>query len=177
MFRSLIIASALAFSVAHAADVPASEASIREMLSVTEARKLIDGMFPQIEAMMKNSMQQALNGQTLSAEQQKIADKMNTKMMALMRDEMSWDKLEPLYLSVYQKSFTQAELDGMLAFYKTPAGTAMIKKMPVVLAQTMSAMQQKMGPMMQKIQQAVQETIAEIEAAEPKTPAAAPQTP
>jgi uncharacterized protein len=174
MFRSLIIASALAFSVAHAADVPASEASIREMLSVTEARKLIDGMFPQIEAMMKNSMQQALNGQPLSAEQQKIADKMNTKMMALMRDELSWDKLEPLYLSVYQKSFTQAELDGMLAFYKTPAGTAMIKKMPVVLAQTMSAMQQKMGPMMQKIQQAVQETVAEIEATAPKTPAATP---
>jgi uncharacterized protein len=174
MFRSLIIASVLAFSVAHAADVPASEASVREMLAVTEARKLIDGMFPQIEAMMKNSMQQALNGQTLSAEQQKsalaLADKMSTKMMALMRDEMSWDKLEPLYLSVYQKTFTQEEVDGMLAFYKTPAGTAMIKKMPVVLAQTMSAMQQKMGPMMQKIQQAVQETVAEIETSAPKSP-------
>jgi hypothetical protein len=29
-----------------------------------------------------------------------------------MREEMTWDKLRPLYVQIYQKSFTQEEIDG-----------------------------------------------------------------
>jgi hypothetical protein len=52
----------------------------------------------------------------------------------------------------------------MLAFYKSPAGQAMIKKMPVVMQHSMQAMQQTLTPVMQKMQTIVQETVAEIEA-------------
>lgn len=166
MIRTLITALVLVVSTASAAESPASEASIQEMLRITETRKLVDGMFPQIEAMMRSSMQQALKGHAISAEEQNAIDKMITKMLSTMQEELSWEKLEPLYLSIYQKSFTQEEVDGMLAFYRSPAGAALIKKMPVVIQESMAAMQNRMGPMMQKIQTAVQETIAEI-AAEP----------
>lgn len=162
MIRSLLVALILVVSVASAAETPASEASIKEILRVTEAQKLLDGMFSQVDLMMRSAMQEALKGHTVSPEEQMAIDRMSAKMLAMMKEEMSWEKLEPLYLSIYQKSFTQEEVDGMLAFYRSSAGTALIKKMPVVIQHSMSAMRERMGPMMQKIQAAVEETVAEI---------------
>src|SRR5581483_2638070 len=48
MIRTTLLLLGLILSVAHAADAPASEASIREILKVTDARKLVDGMFAQM---------------------------------------------------------------------------------------------------------------------------------
>ncbi len=72
--------------------------------------------------------------------------------------------LEPMYVRVYQKSFTQGEVDGMIAFYKTPAGQAVINKMPVVMQNTMNEVQQMMAPAVQRIQRMQQDVIAEMQA-------------
>lgn len=168
MYRTIALTFALTISATFAADTPASEASIRELLQVTEARKLVDGILPQIDAGMKASMQQALKGQAPTPKQQKSIDKMTEKMMALMQEEFSWEKLEPLYLQIYQKAFTQEEVDGMLAFYKSPAGAAVIKKLPTVMKESMGSVQQMMGPLMQKIQILAKETAAEIAAEKDK---------
>lgn len=85
-------------------------------------------------------------------------------MMAALKEMLDWNKLEPLYVRVYQKSFTQSEVDGMIAFYKTPAGQAVISKMPAVMQNTMNEMQQMMGPMMQRLQKMQQEVVAEMKA-------------
>jgi len=164
MKRILLALLAIACSAASAADTPASEASIKELLTVADTRKIVDGMLGQIEGFTKAAMQKALGGRTLSPEEQQTADKMSSKMTAAMREELSWEKLEPLYIKIYQQSFTQEELDGILAFYKSPAGAALIKKMPVVMQNSMAAMQERMGPMMEKIQKAAVETAAEIDA-------------
>lgn len=164
MIRKLIVILTLSCTTAFAADAPASEASIKEMLEVTGAKKLLDGMWPQIDAVMKTTMQQAMKGHPISAKDQETMDQMSAKIMASMKDELSWDKMEPLYIEVYEKSFTQSEIDGMLAFYKSPAGVAVIKKLPMVVQQTMVAMQQRMGPMMQRMQKTIAETAQQIEA-------------
>ncbi len=164
MLRTLLLPLALATTAVFAADKPASDASIREMLQLTEARKLIDGVFPQLEGMVNASMRDALKGRTPSAEERQAMANMTAKMMKMMQDELSWDKLEPLYLRIYQKSFTQDELDGMIAFYRTPAGIALVKKLPVVMQETMGAMQAMMKPMMEKIQGMINETMAELQA-------------
>lgn len=162
MLRSWFLALFLSTSVAIAAETPASEASIREILEVTEVRKLVDTMLPQMEAMMRAATEQSLQGRELSATEQQAIDRMHTKMTVLMKEELSWEKLEALYLMVYRKTFTQEEVDGMLEFYRSPVGKAVIRKMPQVIQESMGAMQQSMGPMMEKMQAAVQEVTEEI---------------
>ena len=56
----------------------------------------------------------------------------------------------------------------MLAFYKTPAGQAVLGKMPAVMQNTMDEMQQLMGPVMQKIQKMQEEVVAEMKGEEKK---------
>lgn len=146
----------------HAEDPKPTEQSVRELLAATEARKLLDSIMRQVDSSMRAGMQQALKGQTITSDQQKAIDNMQHKMMVIFTEELSWESLEPMYIQVYRDSFTQKEVDDMLAFYKSPAGQAMIKKMPVVLQNTMVQMQKRMGPFFEKLEKMEQETINQI---------------
>ncbi|MFY9317016.1 MAG: DUF2059 domain-containing protein [Burkholderiales bacterium] len=144
---------------------PASEASVKELLAVTKAQKLLDDLRAQFDSLMSNSIQQALKGKTPTAEQQKAITKMKDKMVAVLQGELSWAKLEPMYLRLYRESFSDEEIGGMLSFYKTPAGQAVINKMPVLMQQTMVQIQNMItaiNPQMQKILEAF---LADMEAA------------
>lgn len=153
---------------AFAAPPPPSEDSIRRLLEVTEARKLLDGMMTQIDALMRRNMEQALRGRQLTPEQEAIIARMRNKMADAFRDEMTWDKLEPLYVRVYRDTFTQGEVDGMLAFYRTDAGRAVIVKMPGVIQTTMGEMQLRMQPLIQKMRAIEEEALTELRATERK---------
>ncbi|MGE5128630.1 MAG: DUF2059 domain-containing protein [Sphingomonadaceae bacterium] len=169
--KHLLVALCVLASIscpAFAAPPPPSEDSIRRLLEVTEARKLLDGMMTQIDALMRRNMEQALRGRQLTPEQEAIIARMRNKMADAFRDEMTWDKLEPLYVRVYRDTFTQGEVDGMLAFYRTDAGRAVIVKMPGVIQTTMGEMQLRMQPLIQKMRAIEEEALTELRATERK---------
>jgi hypothetical protein len=136
--------------------VPSDE-SIRELLAVAEAPALIDGMLAQVEGSIQNGIKQALGDRPVTPAKQAAIDKYTAKGAAIIREEMTWAKLEPIYLRIYKEALTQSEVDGMIAFYKTPAGRAVVKKLPTLMQQIMTELPAMIGPMMQKIQAAAQE--------------------
>nr|WP_276510032.1 DUF2059 domain-containing protein [Niveibacterium umoris] len=75
-----------------------------------------------------------------------------------------------MFLDIYQKTFTQKEVDGMLSFYKSPAGQAVIKKMPQVMQASMQIMQARMSKLVPQIQQITAEGAEKMKAlsAQPK---------
>jgi hypothetical protein len=132
----------------------------------------------QMEQAMKAGMAQAFKNQKLDAEAQQTAEALGKRITADLQEELSWDKLKPIYLQVYSEAFTQEEIDGLIAFYDSPAGKAYVAKMPVVMQKTMVLMQQRIGPMMQKMQVSIQAAAQEAQAAKQKKDAAAAgQTP
>ena len=141
---------------------PPSEASIRQMLEVMQARKLVDSMMAQMDTLLLQTVAQVAQGRPVPPNVQKQIDQQRAEMMAMMKDLLAWEKLVPLYVRVYQKTFTQEELDGMLAFYKTPVGAAMIAKMPAVMQNTMEEMQSLMGPVMEKMQRMQKDVAAQM---------------
>lgn len=174
MNKRILLVLFLCGSVAMAADNPSptspapsnppSEASVKQLLEVAQARKLVDSIMAQMDNLMQQSIAQATKGQTISPKVQKEVDKGRSEALAMMKELLDWSKLEPIYVRVYQKSFSQPEVDGMIAFYKTPAGQAVIGKMPAVMQNTMDETQQMMAPVMQKIQKTQQDVVAEMKA-------------
>lgn len=145
----------MAATAARAADEPASEASIRDIIEVTQSQKLMDGMMAQMDDYLQTAMKQAAGDVKLTPKQQVVIDDMRKKMVALLTSQLSWETFEPDLISIYQKSFTEQEILGALEFYRTKAGQAFINKMPIVMQNTMELMQKRMaaiGPKMQKIQ-------------------------
>jgi len=163
VLRNALIA--LLFCSATAMAAPASDSSIKQLLNITHARKVVDGMRAQLDTAMNNVVQQALQGKTPTPRQQQAIANMKNRMFALMQGETAWEKLEPMYLRIYKESFSEEEIAGMLSFYKTPAGLAVINKMPVLMQKTMLEVQKMLGgvtPQMQKIQE---QFVAEIKTA------------
>jgi hypothetical protein len=161
--RNILIALLFCSTTAMAA--PASESSIRQLLEVNQAQKLVDGMQTQFNSLMNNSVQQALKGKTPTPEQQQAIENMKNKMITLLHSELAWEKLEPMYLRLYQETFTEEEVLGILSFYKTPAGQAVITKMPVLMQKTMLDMQKTIAGITPKMKQIQENFAAEMSAA------------
>ncbi len=134
-----------------AQDQPASEASVRELMAITNSKALMEQMYAQVDGLMESVMKDALAGKTLTPEQDKIAAEMRAKMVAVLREDMGWDDLEPHYLELYTSTFSQAEVDGMNAFYKSPAGQAVIGKMPQMMQSLMKLVMERMQVVMPKV--------------------------
>lgn len=58
---------------------------------------------------------------------------------------VSFSKAKPALAKVYTDTYTEEEIDGILAFYKSSAGRAFLQKMPEVMQRLMPVMMQMMG--------------------------------
>jgi hypothetical protein len=159
-----LLASLIFASLAHCA--PASLESIDRLVADTKLEKLFDTMSTNVDQVMRRSMEASTQGQQLSPAQRRVIDATAAKFVQVMREEMTWDKMRPLYVQIYQESFTQEEIDGLIAFYESPAGVAFVEKMPFVMQKSMSIMQSRMAPMLEKMKAAMKEAIAEPKAAQ-----------
>lgn len=161
MTKLLTALLSLLFACAsHAA--PASAQSIEELLQLTKAAAMVDSMSASTEQIMREQMRQATQGKPTNAEQQRVQEAMLAKVLPLIREELNWAKLKPSYVQLYQETFEQAEIDGLIAFYRSPTGQAFISKMPVVMQKSMALAQVQMQTLMPKMQAAIEEASAEF---------------
>jgi len=80
--------------------------------------------------------------------------------MDMLAQEFSWDKLKEDYITLYAETFTEDEMKGAIAFYKSPAGQAFITKQPEVVRRSMELSQKMMMQIMPKIQAMTKELSA-----------------
>ena len=160
--KRLLVSLVLAACAAN--DKLASEESVRRLLEVTESRKMLENVWQHVQASMDITMKQLLGDQKLTEQQQKQMDEIRTKVVAIMQEELSWEFMESMMMQVYTKTFTQEEIDGMLAFYASPAGRSVITKMPVAMQHSMEIMQERMSTMIPKLQQMQKEMVAQVQA-------------
>jgi hypothetical protein len=152
---------------APANNAPPTEASIQQLLELTNVRQLLDQVKLQMDGVMSSAMRNAQQGQTLTPERQAVLDRMKEKMIATMNEALNWDMLQPMYVRTYRESLTQDELDGMIKFYKSAAGRAYIKKMPVIMQNIMGEMQGILKPLQERLADIQKETIQELKDLKP----------
>ena len=163
ILSAILLVAALTLSASIQA-APPSDQSVEKLLELTQAGKMMDSAFAQMDGLMKASMKQVTKGKPVGAEEQAIMDRQQSKMIAIMKEEFCWEKMKDSFMKVYSQTFTQEEIDGLIAFYQSPAGIAFVAKQPELMKQTMTMMQERMGPMMKKIQQMTEETTKEVKA-------------
>jgi hypothetical protein len=78
---------------------------------------------------------------------------------------MSWEKYEPDMLSIYRESFTQAEVNELIAFYQSAVGRNFASKSPQIAQKSMAVVQVRMQQVIPKMQALVSEILTEVRAA------------
>ncbi|MFP7723229.1 DUF2059 domain-containing protein [Lysobacter sp. A3-1-A15] len=162
--RALACAAMLALAAPVAFAAPPSDAQVDELMEVMRVEQSLDGMWPQIEAMQQQAAAQAAAGKQLSAGQQAEIQATLGRMMAGMRAAMAWEKVQPVYREIYAKSFDDADVAALVAFYRSEAGQNLLDKMPQLMQNTMVATQQLMAPAMQQMQQEIETQAAKAAA-------------
>jgi uncharacterized protein len=175
-FLTTLLLAVLALP-ALAQDAKPTAESVRQLFEAMHSSSMVDSYMKQVETTMRTALQQATAGQTPNARQKKMMEDLQTRIMALVKEQLNWADLEPTMIEVYRVTFTQREIDGMLKFYHSEAGQAVITKLPTVMQESMARIQGRVNSLTPRIMQLEQETAAQIKAAgdgQPAAPSTAP---
>jgi hypothetical protein len=145
----------LFFACLTAAEKPSKEARIERLLALTNAGAIMNQMYDQIKALTASQLPPGT-----SPEERAKAVGIQNKVMDLVKTRMSWEKMRPEYVKIYSETFTEEEIDGMLAFYQSPAGRSMMQKMPALMAKSIAMAQAQMKDLIPEIQRITREAAA-----------------
>jgi len=119
-----------------------------------------------------------LFGPDISPENKAKFDVLQEKILQTVDAQVGWKVLEPQYVRLYTDTYTEEEINGIVAFYKTPAGAAMIAKSPELSTKSIQLVQSKMAAVQPQLKQMVEDFVRDTKpASTPTAPAAAPTTP
>jgi hypothetical protein len=148
---TLLLATAMA-GVAHAADATSKHAKVRELFELTSMETRVD----QIRASALGQLH-AMAAQQFAAaglsDQNKSVLAYYDKLNSLVASKYDWAQLEPKYEQVYVDLYTEEELDGILAFYRSPVGHAFLAKSPEATRQVLALSKQQLDTLAPQVQQ------------------------
>jgi len=149
---SVLPIALLATGLIASAQEPSKEAKISQVLALMKAEALTDQVFERMKT--ETASMSAANA---TEKERAHAQEIQAKIMDLVKDRMSWEKMRPVYVKMYSETFTDEEIDGMMAFYQSPAGRAMLEKMPQLVSKIMALAQSQMAGLMPEIERLVKE--------------------
>lgn len=163
---------------AFAENAKPSEASVRHLFEVMHTSQMIDTVMSQMDGNLREALERATGGRPLNPQQQQLHDDMRAKILGMLKDELAWPRLEPQMVEIYRSTFTPAEIDSMLKFYKSPGGQAVVAKLPQATQQMMQQTQERVRALIPRIVEIQRETAERIKnAAGPQPTAPAPAQP
>jgi len=172
----LLLAAASVAAAAPAPDAKPTAASVKQLFQVMHNSNIVDSYMKQVESTLRSSIQQASAGQPPNAQKQKIMDDLQAKILALVQQQLQWQDVEPILVEVYRDTFSQPEIDAMLSFYKSPAGQAVITKLPTATQESMARLQARVNALTPQIMQLEKDGAARMQQASGDTaPAKPPQ--
>ncbi len=128
-------------------------ANIEELLKMSNMESLSQQIYSQIRTRTSKQLDAVVGSEKAKAEAAQVVD----KLLAQIQDRFSWDKMKPEYVRLYDEVYSDAEITGILTFYKSPAGQAYLIKMPQLMAKSMEMAQRPMADVMPEIQRITKE--------------------
>jgi hypothetical protein len=166
--KRILVAFAISGATFFAQATAPTPEAVERLLVLAQAEKLLDGLKPQIYAMARAGIDQALKGRQPTSDEQKVLDAYIVKITNIIADTVTMERLKPLYIKLYTEYFTAEDIEAISAFYQTPAGQSLLTKMPQLMQGLMAAMPSFMGPMTEQIQAAAQQMAKEMDALQPR---------
>jgi hypothetical protein len=171
--------AAFALPLAAHADDASHHAKAREMMALLHTQQMVENIAASLKKQLPDAAS-AVIGKTPTPAQKDDAAKFIQQADQVVDAQLSWSVLEPAFADIYAKNFTEEQLDGIIAFYKSPAGLAMLTTMPTINTQVQQYGDQKLTdlkPSIQKLYESFRTADGAAPASAPKAPASAPKPP
>jgi hypothetical protein len=154
---------------------PAKDALIEEMMSLTHQDRMMVQFLQQYKEAFSKGMEESLRSQLKKnnqdpAQYETAMHNFEDQMFNLVADRMSWDKLKPKFIAIYEETFSKQEQADIVAFYKTPSGQSLLQKTPGLMAKGSQVGQAQMSSALGEIQRISATFIEDVQKAQKQTP-------
>lgn len=129
-FPSLIFGILLAVSSLQSAHAESKQDKIRELIQISGASSTLDMMRGPMIQQLRVNLDQALTD---------LTDDHRQQLIAVIEDEFeaTFPEFVNMMVPIFDKTFTEQEINDVVAFYKTPSGKAFAEKQPQMMMQSM----------------------------------------
>jgi hypothetical protein len=134
------------------ADEASKQAKVKELFAVMHIDHSLDRMRSAMAAKVQATAKNAPGTEQMTPEKKKMQQEFIDNSMKVVDENFAWTVLEPAYVKLYADTYTEAELDSILAFYKSPGGQAMLTKTPELSAGVMQIVHGRMNDFQPKMQ-------------------------
>ncbi len=158
MKKSIILMIATMIFLVAPAVAGQKEDLAKEMLSLIDMHKMMDQMVAQVQQIQAAQ----LKGLNIPEKDQEKVLQFQSKVTKKIFDAMSWDKLEPEYITLFSTVYTVEELKAIVEFYKSPVGQSMLKKQPMLMQKTMQIAQSKIQSLLPELKKMTEDFAASV---------------
>jgi hypothetical protein len=144
MILALVLAAAPA--AAQPGPTPGEMAAVRELLEVSRTRENF------IRA-LELGMEQGGMGE--------LTPQVRQVLREFMDEHFRYEDLEPEMIRIYTDLYTEEDIRGMTAFYRTPLGQRMIETLPELSAASQRMAQERLQSVLPQLMQAIMAAMAE----------------
>ena len=154
---ALLLCLALCLPLTVRADDATKRAKVQEMLTLLHIDRTMDQFMDILEKQATAATNAKLSSQGASSDRKTRVDAFQKQLFDFIESQIGWKSMQTEYTDMYANTFTEDEIDGMLAFYKSPAGLAMVSKTPELMTKSTTMVQKKMLALEPQIQKMVQD--------------------
>lgn len=136
---------------------------IKEILVETDAQGLVEKL--RIDNVAQTRA--AIFAQAAKQGNDPVVNRMLERAMEKYKDYskeiFSWETLENEYVKLYDEAFTEDELQGLANFYRTDAGRASLRAVPIILSRMQQRVLSRQAETAARIDRIMRESAAEIQ--------------
>lgn len=157
------------------ADDASKRAKAEELFKVLRMDQTMEQLSSSILKQVQQITESMPGANQATPEQKKQIAAFQQRVVDLVNQRIGWKALEPDFITLYASTYTEEELDGILAFYKSPVGQSMLAKTPELMAKSTEISRQKMQVLQPELEQMVQDFLKQMAASTPAPTPSAPE--
>lgn len=151
-------------------DQQPTKEQLAKLFEVMRLKEQLASMTKMMPALMQQQMQEQAKQMrkdhpemaSMTEEQQQASAKVMSKYMGRVMNLYTSDEMIADMASIYQKHLTQPDVDGMIAFYSSPAGQHLLDIVPVIMKEFMPVVMQRINERIKPLTDEMTKEMAEI---------------
>lgn len=146
------------------ADEASKRAKAEQLFILLRMDTIMDQLMSGVKRQVQQITESMPGADTATPEQKKQITDFQQRVMDTVNQNIGWKALKPDFINLYASTYTEEELDGIVAFYKSPIGQKMIEKTPELTTRSTQITQQKMTELQPVLSQMVQDFMKQMAA-------------
>lgn len=153
---AVLIGLTLSLPLAAHADDASLHTKAQEVVLLLHTDRMVNQVAETVRTQIADAAEKVVGDSPTPEAKAKLAD-FEKKTSDMIDDQVGWKTMEAAFVDIYAKTFTEPELDGIIAFLKSPAGAAFLEKTPTVKTQATELAKTRLAAVQEKVIQSFEE--------------------